>query len=216
MFNEKKNMCGIWITISSQLSSLKPFSCKNLQKRGPDDSCILTLPFAKMVFYRLAIQDLSKDGMQPFVLEKENICYYLLCNGEIYNWKMLVQKYDLKLSSNSDCEVILALYLYFGNDIMQVLKEIRGEFAFVLLSHKKGQDEINGCAARDPYGVRPLFVGLDDQSLQFSSLLKGISVEQAKQMEPGQVYFFKNQSIVIQKSFYLILLPHLNQNHNLI
>jgi asparagine synthase (glutamine-hydrolysing) len=200
-------MCGIWITISSS-SPIISKSYKTIQKRGPDDSRIVTLPFAKMVFYRLAIQDLSSVGMQPFMIEKDNTMYYLMCNGEIYNWKELVEKYNLVLESNSDCEVILALYLYFQRDILQVLKEIRGEFAFVLLSHTKGDSNMNGYATRDPYGVRPLFVGVDDRQLQFSSLLKGISTDQAKQMEPGQVYFFTNQTIQIQKSFYSV--PHID------
>ena len=73
-------MCGIWITISSS-SPIISKSYETIKKRGPDDSRIVTLPFAKMVFYRLAIQDLSTVGMQPFIIEKDNTIYYLMCNG---------------------------------------------------------------------------------------------------------------------------------------
>jgi asparagine synthase (glutamine-hydrolysing) len=196
-------MCGIWLTISSQIS-ITEINYIKLQKRGPDDCKIVKLPFAKMVFYRLAIQDLSPKGMQPFIVEKNNEIYYLLCNGEIYNWKLLAEKYHLDLVSHSDCEIILALFLYFDKDILKVMEQIQGEFAFVLFYHQKNDSNITGFAARDPYGVRPLFVGLDDKYLQFSSLLSGISAPHAKQMEPGQIYYYKNETITIQKSFYFV------------
>ena len=60
--------------------------------------------------------DLSEDGNQPFEYKKDNIQYYSVCNGEIYNAQDLkeneLQDYDFK--SGSDCEVLIPLYLKYG------------------------------------------------------------------------------------------------------
>jgi len=196
-------MCGIWLCITSQEGCLEQEKYQEIQHRGPDASKIVSFGNGKMVFHRLAIQDTSDNGMQPFVVKQDNVTYYLMCNGEIYNWKSLVTKYDLQLSSSSDCEVIIALFLHFAQDIKKVLEEIRGEFAFTLLCVDEN-NQIEGYAARDPYGVRPLFIGYDSSTLQLSSLLKGISTPDAKQMEPGQYYYFKNHQIMMQSYFYSV------------
>lgn len=201
-------MCGIWLYLTSQGSSPEHEKYQEIQHRGPDASKIIALANGKMVFYRLAIQDISDNGMQPFIVKQDHTTYYLMCNGEIYNWKSLVTKYDLQLSSHSDCEVILALYLKLNKDIKKVLEEIRGEFAFILL--RVENDVVEGYAARDPYGVRPLFVGYDQSTLQFSSLLKGITTPDAKQMEPGQYYYFKNHQIMMQSYFYSVAKFNIN------
>lgn len=195
-------MCGIWLSITMKGFSSGQEKYQEIQHRGPDASKIVTIPCGKMAFYRLAIQDTTNNGMQPFIIKQENVTYYLMCNGEIYNWKFLVTKYDLQLSSHSDCEVIVALYVKLNKDIKKVLEEIRGEFAFILL--RVENDQVEGYAARDPYGVRPLFIGYDVTTLQLSSLLKGISTPDAKQMEPGQYIYFKNNQIVMQSYFYSV------------
>ena len=71
--------------------------------------------------------------------------YYLICNGEIFNHKKIINAYNFKTNSNSDCEVILHLYDYLINkinhnyNIMIITKIINficnkldGEFSFVL------------------------------------------------------------------------------------
>ena len=50
------------------------------------------------------------------------------CNGEIYNYKELIEDHELRLNSLSDCEVILWLFVKYGID--KTVKLLNGEFAF--------------------------------------------------------------------------------------
>jgi len=77
----------------------------------------------------------------------------MVCNGEIYNYKELVAKHGFKMNSSSDCEVILHMYKKFG--IEETVKSLDGVFAFVLSNTATGEV----VAARDPIGVRSLFMG---------------------------------------------------------
>lgn len=75
--------------------------------------------------------DPSVAGDQPFVHHRsDGSVVYCLCNGEIFNYKDIVESEDLTLKSGSDCEVILHLYLRGGMEYL--LDRIRGEFAFVV------------------------------------------------------------------------------------
>ena len=145
-------MCGILCNISKQydLEDIKKM-LKDLDYRGPDNSKILEIN-SNIVFgfTRLAINDVSENGDQPMILDDS---YYLICNGEIYNYKALVEENKFKLKSNSDCEVILHMHKKYG--INETVKSLDGVFGFILY------DKIlnNLFIARDPYGVRPLFIG---------------------------------------------------------
>ena len=75
----------------------------------------------------------------------------LICNGEIYNYKYLYELMDIKPKTDSDCEVIIHLYMRYG--IEQTLQMLDGVFAFVLLDITKSTIFV----ARDPLGVRPLY-----------------------------------------------------------
>ena len=103
--------------------------------------------------------------MQPFI--NNNI--YLICNGEIYNHINLKNKNNIKTKSNSDCEVIIYLYQLYG--IETTCKMLDGVFSFVL--YDKNINKI--FVARDPFGVRPLFIGNNlENDLFISSELKAI------------------------------------------
>lgn len=144
-------MCGVSAilskTIPSNLSLILK-SAEALKSRGPDSSCTHINNKGIYIFYRLCVNDLSTSGNQPFT--SGNIT--LLCNGEIYNYKELVEKYDLTCSSTSDCEVILRLYEKLGS-FTETVKLLDGVYAIVLVDQDK-------CYfARDHVGVRPLFFG---------------------------------------------------------
>ena len=121
-------MCG-FLTVGSQEFALTTFDecLGKIENRGPDQISSQYLYDKTWGFNRLAIMDLSSDGMQPFV---SNHCV-LVCNGEIYNYPMLkknlTEDYDFK--SGSDCEVLIPLYQKYGLDIMT--RYLDGEFAFV-------------------------------------------------------------------------------------
>jgi asparagine synthase (glutamine-hydrolysing) len=162
-------MCGIFAYIGSIQNQQKVWDeCDSITHRGPDNSRKQTLRKGDqnvlLGFHRLSINDLTDKGNQPFNIQ--NIT--MICNGEIYNHKKMVEKYGIELKSDSDCEVILHLYLKFGFE--ETIKMLDGVFAIVLYDKTK---EIL-YAARDPIGVRSMYMGLDENSYGFCSELKGI------------------------------------------
>jgi asparagine synthase (glutamine-hydrolysing) len=148
-------MCGIFGT-----TGIMPKETK-IGHRGPDNTHNLKVDKWNLVFHRLAINDLSENGDQP--MQKEGIT--LLCNGEIYNCKELIEKYALHMNSHSDCEVIIDLYRLFG--IEKCCQLLDGYFAFCLIDGNKVY------LARDFVGVRPLFYSNSPQS--FASEAKALS-----------------------------------------
>jgi len=171
-------MCGIFSLLNSnnfsEISEIFINEQFNKGKnRGPEYSKLLTTSNnAKFGFHRLAINGLNDKSNQPFMISD----IILICNGEIYNYKYLYELMEIKPETDSDCEVILHLYLRYG--IEQTLIMLDGVFAFILYDTKNKQ--IN--AARDPYGVRPLYqlnnltnLNTDDCLIGFASELKCLS-----------------------------------------
>jgi len=169
-------MCGIWAYLLKNGHFKKDILYKSfemLKPRGPDRSRLITLSDKNIMlgFHRLSIMDTSTNGDQPFIIESNNRVVYTLCNGEIYNFKDLIQKYNFHPKSNSDCEIIPLIYNKYGID--QLVKDIRGEFAIIILDINKKTNEMKCHVVRDPFGVRPLFIGIDDSGICISSELKG-------------------------------------------
>ena len=154
-------MCGIFALLARNYASKYklPELFRNLaliQGRGPDSTKIQSITGDLLFgFHRLAINDLSIRGDQPLSLSTEDGQLHLMCNGEIYNHIALEQEFGFETQGASDCEVILHLYRALG-DIEQVAQRLDGVFAFTLYDAQK--DVL--FAARDPIGVRPLFIGL--------------------------------------------------------
>ena len=183
-------MCGIFAVLSSDTKGDDSFETKNFykgQNRGPENSvCTRVNENILFGFHRLAINGYNNpNSEQPICIEN---CV-LICNGEIYNWKELHSILDIPSKTDSDCEIIIHLYKRFG--IEYTLNKLDGVFAFVLYDKEKDQAFI----ARDPFGVRPLFISsTKDNSNYFyvlSSELKMIThmindtTFAAKQFLPG-------------------------------
>ncbi len=121
--------------------------------RGPDWSGIFVGENSILAHERLSIVD-PKSGGQPLYSEDEQIV--LAVNGEIYNHlelkSGLKSKYEFK--TESDCEVILALYQEKGTEF---LDDLNGIFAFALYDKKKDMFLIG----RDHMGIIPLYEGWD-------------------------------------------------------
>jgi asparagine synthase (glutamine-hydrolysing) len=165
-------MCGIFTLFGSTVD----VSSKLLTHRGPNDYRTVTLGKCQMDFYRLAINDLTDAGMQPFVQNKS----MLICNGEIYNHKNFRTGEE---KGNSDCEVLLPMINKHG--IMKTVEKINGDFAMV---YTTGDRVI---AARDPVGVRPLFyTRYDTNSIAFASEAKALLFlgTEIHVFPPGYVY----------------------------
>lgn len=116
-------MCGITFIHSSDSELEDNVVVKCLHKinhRGPDDCTYMS--FENRVFFgfnRLIINDDSKEAMQPFVDEG----IYVMCNGEIFNWENIVEKYNLRMKTSCDCEVILRLFQHLIDEKIKPFKD---------------------------------------------------------------------------------------------
>ena len=149
-------MCGIFALLNNMSHYIaKEFIVEQFNKgrhRGPDDSNILDLYIMNCMlgFHRLSINGLSNISNQPFYIN--NI--FLICNGEIYNYKELYQLLDVEPVTQSDCEIIIHLYLRYGME--QTIRMLDGEFSFILIDASMSLKKMY--IGRDPYGVRPLYI----------------------------------------------------------
>lgn len=176
-------MCGLWAYLlrhgnlfdATQYTRHEPWKHANAN-RGPDRMTEVQGADYHMVFHRLSINDLTWHGDQPFQYEwGDGTMVHVMCNGEIYNYKQLIDTYNLraKLRSSSDCEVIGHLIEHFQGDQVKVARALRGEFAFVArIEHPNGVVRV--IAARDTFGVRPMYYGSIEKGIIFSSLLAGV------------------------------------------
>ena len=98
---------------------------------------------------RLKIIDINPRSNQPFTDKDEK--YYLLFNGEIYNYLELQKKYKIKINTSSDTEILFLLLKNHG--LKKTLREIKGMFSFVFFDTEKN---IIFCA-RDHFGQKPLY-----------------------------------------------------------
>lgn len=178
-------MCGILAVISRILS---PSQIKNiissgqyLSKRGPDKFTSVVRNDGVFIFSRLSINDVSENGNQP--MTSGNIL--MMCNGEIYNHLQLIEKYNLKCNSKSDCEVILRLYEKIG--FVETVKNLYGVFAIILVDGDKVY------LARDRIGVRPLYYSLSKTSLAICSVPNCISdCQNVLPFSPGHTSLYEN------------------------
>ena len=152
-------MCSIFgiLDIKSDLKPLREQALelsKLLRHRGPDWSGIYTNENAILVHERLAIVDVNNGAQPLYNSEKNNV---LAVNGEIYNHKDLKANLNVEFEfqTESDCEVILALYKEKGT---QFLDDLNGIFAFALY------DEVEDAylIGRDHIGIIPLYTGYDE------------------------------------------------------
>jgi asparagine synthase (glutamine-hydrolysing) len=164
-------MCGIFAYIGNKhrVSFIKE-QFELGKNRGPESSNLLIIPKditndIYFGFHRLAINGLDENSNQPFVISG----IYLICNGEIYNYKSLYEKMKIMGSTNSDCEIIIHMYLKYG--IQYLLESLDGVFAFILYDSNINKIFV----ARDPYGVRPLYYINDNNVIAFASELKQLT-----------------------------------------
>lgn len=115
---------------------------------------------------RLAIIDVSDAGLQP--MADRSGCFHLVFNGEIYNYLELREELRAKghiFVSDSDSEVLLASYAEWGEEC---LDRFLGMFAFIIWD----QREQRLFAARDRFGIKPLYVVANRYGAAFASEIK--------------------------------------------
>lgn len=172
-------MCGIWALIKSNpvLTSQLIESFNKIKNRGPDTSSLDIDHNYIAGFHRLAINDLSVSGNQPFYFADSEYKYVLMANGEIYNHHELEKKYDIETNSTSDCAVLLPLFIKLNDDFYKFNNELRGEYSIVIFKQHKKTNQIEYFVSTDPLSVRPMFYFIDtwNHQIGFSSLLAGLS-----------------------------------------
>jgi len=176
-------MCGITGKIYFNNLTVEDDDIRRMNQvishRGPDDEGVHISRDGRvgMGHVRLSIMDLTTRGHQPMnYLDR----YQIVFNGEIYNFIEERQKLEAvgyKFNSNTDTEVILALYDKYGKNC---LSHMRGMFAFVIF------DEVEQTVfcARDRIGKKPFKYLLKDDVFIFASELKSILTQSDYQREP--------------------------------
>lgn len=138
--------------------------------RGPDGSGEWFSPDRRVGLghRRLSIIDLSDAGAQPMAGGDGR--YVIVFNGEIYNHRELrreLEAFGRRFHSQCDTEVILEGYAVWGAD---VVGRLRGMFAFAIWDSLKHEL----FAARDPFGIKPLYVADDGRTLRVASQVKAL------------------------------------------
>ena len=140
-----------------------------IRRRGPDDSGTFLSPHFGLAHVRLSIVDLV-TGHQPMFKTVQGQTWGIVYNGELYNTDELRQ--ELKglghtFETASDTEVILTSYLEYGPEFVT---KLNGIFAIAIMDPV--QDRL--ILYRDRAGVKPLFYTVAEETVVFSSELKGL------------------------------------------
>jgi asparagine synthase (glutamine-hydrolysing) len=138
---------------------------ERIKHRGPDDEGYLLAGPVGFYHKRLSIIDLV-SGHQPLTSGPVSIVF----NGEIYNYIELRQELKKRghaFLTNSDTEVILRMYQEYGPDFVL---QLNGMFAFLIFDQQKNRI----MAARDHFGIKPLYYFSDKNQLVFGSEIKAL------------------------------------------
>lgn len=158
-------MCGIAGSFFIQKSNINKelfrTALSSIDHRGPDDEGIVQLEVLNsseiyLGHKRLSILDLTPLGHQPMFSENRKLI--IVFNGEIYNFKEIRAELTLKgfkFNSNSDTEVLLAGWQFWGENI---LNRLIGMFAFSIYDIQRNEIIL----VRDAFGIKPLFYSYDN------------------------------------------------------
>lgn len=169
-------MCGLVGFIRTGNGEFKKADLININaamvSRGPDSEGIWIADdnVAALAHRRLSIIDLSQAASQP--MHDLSGRFSIVFNGEIYNYKQLQhflsKNFDAKFRTDSDTEVLLQLYIYLGADM---LLHLRGMYAFLIYDNLKKEM----FAARDHFGIKPLYFTEIDGNYWFASQVKALA-----------------------------------------
>jgi asparagine synthase (glutamine-hydrolysing) len=181
-------MCSIFgvLELRQDLKAVRKMALRQsrlMRHRGPDWSGIYTADKAVLAHERLSIVDVN-TGAQPIMSESNHQA--LAVNGEIYNHQDIRDRFEGRypFRTQSDCEVILPLYLEKGTDF---LDDLSGMYAFCLYD----EDKDFWMMARDPIGIIPLYYGHDEHGQLFvSSEMKALVdvCNQVHEFPPGHFW----------------------------
>ena len=162
----------------------------SLHHRGPDDAAELTAGPCTFGFQRLAIID-AASSRQPLVYPPHAHTtprWTVVCNGEIYNYRELrrelATRYGCEFATEGDAEVLAAALDVWGT---AALERLRGMFSFA------AWDAVDNVlhAARDPFGIKPLFYTRTPAGLWLASEKKALMpVVEAKHVDEAALSYY--------------------------
>jgi len=163
-------MCGLIAAFGAQPVDVDAFQrgIDQMARRGPDDEGLWQSESVLLGHRRLAILDLDFRGAQPL----HSACgrYVIVFNGEIYNFRDLrrdLERAGSVFHTQSDTEVLLELYVH---ERERMLPKLRGMFAFVIWDKVAKR----AFAARDPYGIKPLYLARAGDGWLLASQVKAL------------------------------------------
>ena len=189
-------MCGFAAVLMKAARHVPDGALNNalerMRRRGPDGKGLWQDAGVALGHRRLAILDLDARAVQPM----QSPCgrYVIAFNGEIYNFRGLRRELESRgvcFTTNSDTEVLLALFSAEG---AAMLPRLHGMFAFVIWDRVSRRAFV----ARDPYGIKPLYLAETDQGVLVGSQVKALLATGLVSREPsalGQVGFWMIGSV---------------------
>ena len=183
-------MCGILFYAGKERIEKNHPSLEIIEHRGPDNVDVMNFSYNEnnitLGHRRLSIVDLSASAHQPMNYGSTDL--WLTFNGEIYNYKILkteLQSDGYKFNTDCDSEVILASYHKWGEDCMS---RFNGMFSFVIWDESK---KIL-FAAKDRYGIKPMYFWNSSNGFGISSEIKQLSVLGGfkSELNPAPTYQF--------------------------
>jgi asparagine synthase (glutamine-hydrolysing) len=170
-----RKMCGIVGIINKYLTKETLSTCaermtSTLSHRGPDHGGIKVSAdgLYALGHRRLSILDLSHASDQPIASPCGR--YELVYNGEIYNFRELHKKFELKSEIYSDTQVLMEIISKIG--LEKTLAKINGMFAFALVDREKNEIYL----VRDRIGKKPIYYGNVEGQFVFASELKALKI----------------------------------------
>ncbi len=166
-------MCGLFGYLSNdgtakELRDDIAAALELARHRGPDEGGTQGDADTVLGFRRLSIIDLDRSH-QP--LPYDNGRYWMLFNGEIYNYlelrERLTREFGAEFATQGDGEAIVAGYKYLGEEIVD---HLRGMFAFLIWD----SEERVLFGARDWFGIKPMFYMTDERGFFFGSEKKSL------------------------------------------
>ncbi len=153
--------------------------CAALRHRGPDDEGLYLAGQVALAQRRLSIIDVE-GGHQPMANEDHTV--WVTYNGEIYNYPHLMAELisrGHRFQTRSDTEVIVHGYEEYG---LALLPRLNGMYALALWDTRAQRLLL----ARDPFGIKPLYVWQDGQHLSFASEIKAFLADPTfqRQVDP--------------------------------
>ena len=174
-------MCGITATWGEMPPTLAEAMAERIEHRGLDGSGHTAIPELKVSLAHRRLSIIDPDGGQQPIASQDDAAV-LVANGMIYNDLTLREAFgNSTFATHSDSESILQACRHRGS---AGVTDLDGMFAFVMATREKL------IAARDPIGIKPLYIGRRDDGYCFASEIKALSpyVDEIREFPPGHVF----------------------------